>query len=113
MLTRRQWIGSGVVAALSLGVAGLAAESFETNRDVLAAIVPVVLDGALPSEPGARAAALARTIEGFDVAVSGLTPSVQAEIAQLFALLRIAPLRIASTGILGTWSQTPPRRIAE
>jgi hypothetical protein len=112
MLTRAQWIGSGVTAAVALTAAGLAADSRETNPDVLAVIVPVLLAGALPADPAQRKGAVANTLDGFDLAVAGLTPSVQAEIAQLFALLRIAPLRIIATGIVGPWSRTPPERVA-
>lgn len=110
-LSRRQWIGSGIVAVAALGVAGLAADSIESNRDVLAAIVPVMLAGALPLDTAQREAAIARTVDGFDIAVAGLTPSVQGEVAQLLALLRIAPLRMVATGIIGPVSRTSPTRI--
>jgi len=113
MLTRRQWIGSGVVAAAALGVAGAAVDSAENNRDILAVIVPVMLAGALPADAAARQAEIVRTLDGFDVAVSGLTPSVQGEVAQLLSLLRIAPLRIVATGIVGPWGRTSPERIAQ
>lgn len=103
-LTRRQWLGSGIVAVAALGVAGLAADSTESDRDVLAAIVPVMLAGASPLD-------ITRTVDGFDVAVAGLTPSVQGEVAQLLSLLRIAPLRILATGIVGPMSRTSPARI--
>ncbi len=113
MLTRRQWIGSGIVAVAALGAAGLAMDSRESDHEVLAAIVPVMLAGALPAAQPAHANAVAATLAGFDVAVAGLPPSVQAEVAQLFSLLRIAPLRIAATGIVGSWSRTSPDRIAQ
>jgi len=112
MLTRRQWIGSGALAAVALSVAGMVADSQETDHDVLAAVIPVMLDGAIPSAPALRRSAVSQILAGFDVAVSGLTPSVQAEVAQLFALLRIAPLRIFATGIVGPWASQPPQRIA-
>jgi hypothetical protein len=113
MLTRRQWIGSGIVAVAALGVAGLAVDSIENDRDILAAIVPVFLAGTLPVDAAARQAEIARTLDGFDIAVSGLTPSVQGEVAQLLALLRVAPLRIVATGIVGPWGRTSPERIAQ
>jgi hypothetical protein len=113
MLTRRQWIGSGVVAAAALGVAGLIVDSAENNRDILSTIVPVMLEGALPVDSLERQAAIRRTVDGFDVAVAGLTPSVQGEVSQLLALLRIAPLRIVATGIAGPWGRTSPERIGQ
>ena len=111
--TRRRWIGSGIAAVAALGVAGMAVDSAESDRDVLAAIVPVMLEGALAADASERQAAIVRTLDGFDVAVAGLTPSVQGEVAQLFSLLRIAPLRIVATGIVGPWSRTSPERIAQ
>jgi len=110
-LTRRQWIGSGIVAVAALGVAGLATDSAESNREILAAVVPVMLLGALPQDAAQREAAIARTVDGFDVAVAGLTPSVQGEVAQLLSLLRIAPLRMVATGIFGPIGRTSPARI--
>ncbi|HET9029144.1 MAG TPA: hypothetical protein VFN49_03135 [Candidatus Aquilonibacter sp.] len=114
-MNRRQWIGSGVAAALLVG-AGLLyesqpdpapADSFDfraltpADRGILAAIGPVMLAGALPSESDAHNA----FIDGFDTAVSGLTPSVQAEVAQLFMLLRVAPLRMMATGVMKPWHE--------
>lgn len=113
-MNRRQWIGSGVAAAAVLLAAGLIFESQddsapadsyrfraldEADRAILAAILPVMLAGSLPRNEDA----LRSAIEGFDAAIAGVTPSTQSEVAQLFMILRVAPLRMIATGIMRPW----------
>lgn len=113
-MNRRQWIGSGIAAAAILFVAGAIYESQgdrapadgyrfralgQEDRGILAAIGPVMLAGALPQGEDA----IRRFIEGFDTAVAGLTPSVQGEVAQVFMLLRVPPLRMIGTGVMRPW----------
>ena len=113
-MNRRQWIGSGIAAAALLVAAGAIYESQgdraladpyrfrtldEADRAILAAIAPVILAGSLPDGDDAMRA----LIEGFDTAVAGLTPSEQGEVAQLFMLLRVAPLRMIATGVMRPW----------
>lgn len=104
MLSRRAWIGTTLAAGL-VAAAGFAYEMQpeDGDRAILAAIVPVMLDGALPTDPHARAAAIRDAVRGFDVAVAGLTPSVQRELARLFTLLRFAPTRMLATGVMHPW----------
>ena len=117
MPTRRQVIGAGGVAIAALAVGGLIYESRrnsapadafafrvldEEDRAILAAIVPAMI-------PTANVAA---TIEGFDTAVAGLTPSVQAEVAQLFTILRVPVLRMLATGIMTPWSDASVSDVA-
>ena len=122
-MNRRQWIGSGIAAAaLLLGAGALyefAADPAprddyrfrvlsDEDRGILAAIGPVMLAGSLPQNEDAK-----RTfIEGFDTAVAGLTPSVQAEVAQLLMLLRVPPLRMIATGVMKPWHLASSRDIA-
>ena len=113
-MNRRQWLGSGLAAAALLVGAGAAYEwspdpvpadshrfrfLHDADRAVLAAIGPVMLAGSLPVDDRSRNL----FIEGFDTAVSGLTPSVQAEVAQLFMLLRVPALRMIATGVMKPW----------
>ena len=121
-MNRRRWIGTGVAAALLLAAGavyefrddpapgdGFAFRALdEEDRGILAAIGPVILAGSLPETVDAHRA----FIEGFDTAVSGLTPSVQAEVAQLFMLLRVAPLRMAATGVMRPWHEANQEDIA-
>ena len=114
-MNRRQWIASGTVAALLLAGIGTLYELqpdraptddyhfrnlSEEDRGILASLAPVMLAGSLPAN---NDSALRALIEGFDIAVAGLTPSVQAEVAQLMMLLRVAPLRMAATGVMKPW----------
>lgn len=77
----------------------------EARRVALTAIVPVILQGALPSDAIERAAAVSGAIDGVAVAVAALGASAQEEVAELFALLLFAPTRIAVAGVLPAWEE--------
>src|SRR5687767_6506623 len=79
---------------------------------MVAAFVPVVLEGALPAEPQARARATREIVEAFDRAVAGLSPLVQKEVDQLFGVLRFAPTRLAFTGLWAPVEESPPQDVA-
>src|SRR6185503_15015261 len=94
--TRRQFIQVGLAGAALLATARLIDRSEAapapnhrfldaTGIVTIAALVPVVLDGALPEEPEARARAIREVVEAFDRAVSGLSEGVQREVDQLFS----------------------------
>ncbi len=72
---------------------------------IVRALVPAVLADALPASVEARASAIQQVVEAFDRAVSGLSPAVQSEIADLFGLLGFAPTRMLFTGITGAWDE--------
>jgi hypothetical protein len=79
-------------------------------RAIIAAIVPVVLDGALPtgSEAGpARAEALAAA----EQAIAGLPPATRKELDQLFSLLAFAPTRCLLAGVWSPWPQATQESI--
>ena len=78
----------------------------------VAAFVPIVLEGSLPEEPEARARAIRETVEGFDRAVSGLSPATQKEVDQLFGVLRFTPTRLAFTGLWSPVEESPPEEVA-
>lgn len=126
MITRRGLLGSGI-AALLLAGAGLMYEFAPDTaledpyhfrvldpqeRAILAAIAPAMLGDALPRDPHANSAALVQLIEGFDTAVAGLSPSIQAELAQLFGLLRFPLTRMLATGIMVPWHLARPATVA-
>ncbi|MBV8584473.1 MAG: hypothetical protein JO241_10785 [Candidatus Eremiobacteraeota bacterium] len=109
--------GAGGVVLLALGgcaPAGGATGTFDDpgysyraltpgDRNTIAAVAAVVLAGSLPAESAARAAASIEVVRGVDVAISGLPPSVQEEIGQLFGLLRFPPTRALAAGIWRPW----------
>jgi hypothetical protein len=123
MITRRTFLIAGVV-----GATGLIAAAWLRNRGsngtgtsraalgadgeaILAAVAPVVLDGALPPPGADRQSALDETLDGIDRAVAGLPPRARDELAQLFALLALPPTRLALSRLTTPWSEAPPERV--
>ena len=107
--TRRQFIKAGLGGSALLLTAGCTRG--EPHVDVLHALIPVVLAGALPAEGAARVIAIKETVEAFQRAVSGLTPAVQDEIGQLLSLLAFAPTRILVAGVGSPWSAASAEEI--
>jgi hypothetical protein len=124
MPTRRQFLKVGLASGAVLAGAGwlylrggaAPAPGLQwldaRGRAIVAALAPVVLDGALPEEAQARARALAEVVAAFDRAVSGLSPAVQDEIRQLFALLGIAAGRFIVAGVRSAWAEATPDEVA-
>jgi hypothetical protein len=99
--------GSGRVSAARTG-AGLDADA----REVLAAVVPVMLAGALPEDRSVRAGRIAATIDGVDRAVAGLPHYAQSDLGSLFALLSFAPSRWLLAGVRQPWRAAPGEEVA-
>ena len=122
-LNRRTFLAVGVAGAGALAIAGWlrrspapGANSVELNisidgQDILHAIVPVMLAGALPQAPAAHAAAIAHTLVAVDTAVGGLPAAAPAELAQLFNLLSLPPVRLAVARIDAPWAQASPDQV--
>lgn len=120
MLTRRQFLkvglASGAVLAgagwLALRKGGEPAPGFQwldkRAAAIVTALVPVVLEEALPADGAARKEAVKEVAQAFDRAVSGLSPAVQEEIAQLFALLGLAAGRFIVAGVRSAWHEATP-----
>lgn len=80
-------------------------------RSIVAAIIPVFLDGALPS--GLEATSVReQTLAGVERAVAGLPPASRQELADLFSLLALAPTRCLLAGIWSAWPEARPETIA-
>jgi hypothetical protein len=80
-------------------------------RAIVAAIIPVLLDGALPSgseAPPARA----DTLAAVEVAIAGLSPATRKELADLFSLLGFPPTRCLVAGIWSPWPEATRESIA-
>jgi hypothetical protein len=128
MITRRTFLVAGLAGSATLAAAywlrganergpaaGANASLAALDRDapaIVAAIVPVVLEGALPREAAQRDAALRETVGNVARAVGGLPPAAQKELAELFALLGFAPTRLALAGVTTPWAQASPEAIA-
>jgi hypothetical protein len=124
-ITRRTLLKAGVagVAALVLarwlyttvsapqrtatGVSALDSDA----RAILAAIIPVLLDGALPIGPDA-AVARDEALAGAGQAIAGLPPSVRSELDRLFALLAFAPTRCLVAGVWSPWPDASRESVA-
>lgn len=78
----------------------------------IAALAPVILDGAIPPEGAARAQAIKEVVDAFDRALLGMPPSVQAEVQQLLGLLAMAATRGPLTGIWRPMREATPEAIA-
>jgi hypothetical protein len=119
-ISRRTFIAAGVVGAAALVTAGWlrgphAPPSTAMRRAldadaeaIMGAIVPVLLADALPSPPRDRADAIAQTVAAIDIAIAGLPPAAQAELAQLFALLALPPVRIGLARVGAPWAEASP-----
>ena len=112
--TRRRVIFAGLAGAIALGfarwLAPTSAPGAEGARalsadgaDVMSALVPAFLDGALPAERGERDAAVRDTVDAIALAIAGLPPIARHELDALFSLLALAPVRIFVAGIDETW----------
>ena len=128
-LSRRRFLTMGIGGAAALVCArwlysrdeapDASAKAWEwldgRRSTIIAAIVPVMLAGALPehAREGARAAtARAEVIAGIDRAIAGLPPSVRDEIGDLFALLAFAPARCLLAGVWSPWERASPDEVA-
>jgi hypothetical protein len=67
------------------------------------AIVPAMLDGALPEPAAERKAAIEATVSAVGTAISGLPPAARDELSTLFALLALAPVRVGFADIDSGW----------
>lgn len=126
-ITRRKFLKAGTVGALLLATARLGrVEQASGNangaepisvlgaaaREVLGAIIPVILTGALPIDSPSRSERVQSTIAGVDRAIAGLPRHAQAEAHDLFALLAFAPSRWLLAGLRRPWRESSADEIA-
>ena len=119
-LSRRTFVAAGLVGAVALATAGWlkgphAPPSGTPRRTldadaeaILGAVVPVLLDGALPETREARHHAIAETLTAIDIAIAGLPLAAQAELSQLFALLALPPVRLGLARVAAPWQHASP-----
>ena len=80
-------------------------------RSIVAAIVPVLLEGALPTGNEAIAAR-ADVLAGVDRAIAGLPAPVRSELDRLFALLAFTPTRCLMAGVWSPWQDASRESVA-
>jgi hypothetical protein len=124
VLTRRQFVKVGLAGAVIFAGArwldrpmAAAAPTYrfldERSAAVLAALVPVILEGTWPKDAVDRKRALGETVEAFDRAVAGLSPAVQKEVDELFAILRFAPARLIFASLWSPLEESSAAQIAD
>jgi hypothetical protein len=113
-MQRRTLLGLGVAGAALVALAGGGAalmyerawresKLLPAGRRVLAAVARAVLDGSLPADVAARAAAMDAHLARMESTVSAMPLHTQGEVADLLALLAMPPLRVTLTGLRGAW----------
>jgi hypothetical protein len=117
---RRRFLQAGLAGTVLLALlphgtgraTSVAAAPFTVeHKQALAAIVPVMLAGALPSGAGHERAVRA-VVDGVEVAVRALPLRLQAEVAQLFDLLTFVPARVLVARVPRAWSEADAHSIA-
>lgn len=91
--------------------AAMTASLDASARDIVAAIVPELLKGAIPPEDAV--AAKAEVLAGVERAIAGLPPATRKELDELFSLLSLAPTRCLVAGVWSPWREASPDSIAE
>jgi hypothetical protein len=119
--SRRRFILTGIAGAAAFAAARwlqpIAATSpgryamRAGDADVMRAVIPALLDGALPANADARRAAIERTVTAVEVAIAGLPPGSRDELAAMFAMLSFAPVRIALAGVGPAWRDADVRDV--
>jgi hypothetical protein len=114
MISRRTFIVAGVAGSAALAGAYWLRGSFEPQsaldddaNAIVAAVVPALLDGALPADPARRSQAIGETVSAVRQAIAGLPPAAQRELGELFALLAFAPARVALARVGSPWATAP------
>lgn len=113
-MQRRTLLGIGVTGTALLAVAGGGAalmheaawrdgQLLSAGRRVLASVARAVLDGSLPAETNARAAAIEGHLTRMQAIINAMPPHTQSEIADLLALLAMPPLRATLVGVSSAW----------
>jgi hypothetical protein len=121
--SRRSFLKVGLLSALVLAAGGgiyrythpQAAKRFLLDggaRAALDAIVPAILAGALPAQPGQRAQAIRAATERVHQTILGLPLPTQKEVQDLFGLLALAPARRLLAGVSHDWPQAAADEVA-
>lgn len=117
MLTRRSFLKLGAGSAALLAGFGIASQFVgrhpaDDRREVLRAMIPALLDGALPADAAPRAQAVEATLREVETAIEGLAPAAQDELRALFLALAAAPSRLLLAGLATTWHEADTATVA-
>lgn len=117
IVSRRRFLKTGVAGGVLLACAGWlnaagARRLSAAEREMLAAVVAVLLDGALPRGGEARQKLVLRTVDGIATAIAGLSLATQKEIGELFGLLTPGPGRLLVARVSRPWRAAEAVEIA-
>lgn len=119
-MNRRRFLKAGLIGGAVLAAGGAwvvwrdvrDADTSSPTRDriaeILGAIAPVLLAGALPANPAQRSKALADMTMGVKAVIAVFPPAVASEISDLFRLLDIRIARRLLTGVSASWHDADP-----
>ncbi|HEY1147472.1 MAG TPA: hypothetical protein VGF27_02810, partial [Pseudoduganella sp.] len=108
-MQRRTLLKAGLLGAIALAAGGAVYRQLHSPRleryamddkarGIVAVLAPVIIGPVLPSEAAARQAAVEGAVQRVAGAIAGLPLATQKEIADLFALLSLAPTRSLIAG---------------
>ena len=122
MLSRRAFIKLAVAGGATVAAARLLYGPFENTpdpaddtaarfvvldaggREIVTALAPVILDGALPAGPE-RHDAVRELVRQIDASYAIMPPAIRIELAQLFQLLAFPITRRGLAGVSGPWHE--------
>ena len=109
MTTRREFLKTGLAGGLLLNLAACSRPAKNDGRaQVLSALIPVMLAGALTTQPEDASRQINRTLYGVEAAITGLSLAAQAEIGELFDLLTFPLTRMLAAGLWSPWKDATP-----
>jgi len=120
---RRQFLKVGLLGSSILAAAGVAAINRDPelcvdclwlrkgDKQMLQALVPVMLAGALPDGGEHRQRSIDEVVTGVDFTIAHFPPAVRDEIRQLLWLLESSFMRPLFTGIWSDWPSTSEAEI--
>ncbi len=82
------------------------------GRQLMEAVARAVLQGSLSADPARQTQQMAGHLERVSQTLAGFAPHAQAELAQLFAALAIAPGRLALAGMRSPWHEASTEAVS-
>ena len=128
MLSRRAFIKLAVAGGATLAAARALYGPFENQsmapqdpgwryatlsddgREILAAVLPVLLEGALP-QGAAQAEAVRNLVRAIDANYADMPPAVRGELAQLYQLLAFPATRRSLAGVTDPWHRADAAQV--
>lgn len=115
--SRRRLLKAGLFAGLGLALVGGGYAWLRAGkrvdlpvydgraRTLIAALAPAMLAGALPTAEAQRQQAMSGLLEAVGEAIAGLSPPLQKELGELFALLNFSAGRFIVAGVRSAWNE--------